>query len=105
MSFVAVVPVLLLLCMAGLQAGLAGYTAIVASQAARAAARAAYVGEDVDRAARAALPSSFRGDAEVEARGGVAEVSLTAPRVLPLGPRIPVDSKARFGPSSEAVDG
>ncbi|MCB0876682.1 MAG: pilus assembly protein, partial [Solirubrobacterales bacterium] len=64
-AFVATVPLLILLALALVQLALAGHAALSAANAARAAARADYVGGDPERAARRALPPSFRPGAEV----------------------------------------
>src|SRR6188472_547969 len=81
-AFVAVVPVLVIVALALLQAALAGH----------AAARADYVGADPERAARRALPPSFRSAAAVDVGADSAAVEVMAPRALPLGPRIPVSA-------------
>lgn len=101
----AAVPVLILLALALLQFVLAGHAVLSAGNAARAAARAEYAGGDPERAARAALPVSFRSGAEVDAGPARVEVELTAPRALPVGPRIPVTASALLGPSGGVPGG
>jgi len=98
-AFVAVVPVLVIVALALLQAALAGHAVLTAAGAARAAARADYVGADPERAARRALPPSFRA-----APTSTVAVEVTAPRALPLGPRIPVSAASLLGPP-EGVPG
>ncbi len=104
-AFVATVPVLVLLALALLQFVLAGHAALSAGNAARAAARAEYAGGDPERAARRALPPSFRDAAEVDAGRTRVTVELTAPRALPAAPRIPVSASALLGPSGGVPDG
>jgi len=103
-AFVAVIPVLVIVALALLQAALAGHAVLTAAGAARAAARADYVGADPERAARRALPPSFRAAATVEVGADSAAVEVTAPRALPLGPRIPVSAASLLGPP-EGVPG
>jgi hypothetical protein len=104
-AFVAVVPVLVIVALALLQLALAGHAALTAAGAARAAARADYVGADPDRAARRALPPSFRSAAAVEIGTDSAEVEVRVPRALPLGPRIPVTAASLLGPSNGVPGG
>lgn len=104
-SFVAVVPGLILAALAAIQFALAGHAALSAASAARAAARASYVGADPIDAARAALPESMRGGAEVEAGDERAEVEVDAPRALPFLPRMPVSASALLGPEDGVPDG
>ncbi|MDX6533460.1 MAG: hypothetical protein QOJ13_801 [Gaiellales bacterium] len=76
-------PVAVLLAMAGWQAVLIGWTAVSAGQAARAAARAELVGEAAAPAARAALPGGMRGGMEFQERGKRITVRVDVPRVVP----------------------
>jgi hypothetical protein len=104
-SLVAVVPGLIVAALAAVQFALAGHAALSAANAARAAARAAYAGTDPERAARAALPESMRGGAEVSASEERTEVELQAPRALPFLPPIPVSASALLGPEDGVADG
>lgn len=104
-SFVAVVPALIVAALAAVQFALAGHAALSAANAARAAARASYVGADPIVAARAALPESMRAAAEVESGDERAEVEVDAPRALPFLPRIPVSASALLGPEDGVPDG
>ena len=98
-SLVAVVPAFLVAALAAVQFGLAGHAALSAANAARAAARASYTGADPSAAARAALPSSLVGGAEVSTDGDSAEVEVSTPRALPFLPIIPVTATAQLGPA------
>lgn len=104
-SFVAIVPALVILALAFAQFALAGHAALSAANAARAAARASYTGADPTAAARAALPPSFRARAEVSAKGDRAEVEVEAPRALPFLPVIDVTGSAQLAPDDGIDDG
>jgi pilus assembly protein CpaE len=80
---VVLLPVAVLLAVAGWQAVLIGWTAVSAGQAARAAARAELVGEAAAPAARAALPGGLRTGMELQERGKRITVRVDVPRVLP----------------------
>ncbi len=96
-EMVAVVPFLLLAVLVAAQIGLAGGALWSAGVAARAGARAALVGGDVEAAARRALPPSMRSSAEV--RGGEAvAVRVAVPRLLPGLPAVIVGAKAALEP-------
>jgi hypothetical protein len=88
-----VVPCLLLAVLVAAQIGLAGMALWSAGVAARAGARAALVGDDAQAAARRALPSSMRSEAEVQA-GKTVSVRVTIPRLLPGLPRLSVGAKS-----------
>jgi hypothetical protein len=92
---IAVVPFLLLAVLVAAQIALAGQALWSAGVAARAGARAALVGGDVEAAARRALPSSLRAGAKVESSGEVS-VRVPVPRLLPQLPRLMVGAKARM---------
>lgn len=104
-ALVAAVPVLILVTLGMIQFVLAGHAALTAANAARAAARADYAGGRPERAARHALPPSFRDRADVDVRGGRISVELEAPRALPLGPRVPVSAAALLGPADGSPGG
>jgi TadE-like protein len=80
---VLLLPVALLLAVAGWQAVLIGWTAVSAGHAARAAARAELAGEAVTPAARAALPGAMRDRMDVQERGPRITVRVDVPQVVP----------------------
>ena len=90
------VPFLLLALLAAAQIALAGQALWSASVAARAGARAALVGGDAERAARAALPLSMRAGAEVD-DSGVVSVRVPVPRLWPRLPRVTVGARSSLG--------
>lgn len=98
-ELVAALPFLLLGLVVALQLVLVGFTAWSAGGAARAAARADYVGSDPAAAARAALPDRLATDAEVHSGTDGVEVELTVPRLLPVFPRIVLSSSTSLGPA------
>jgi len=104
-AFVAVVPALIVITLALLQFALAGHAALSAAAAARAAARAEYAGGDPERAARRALPPSFREAAAVDVGADRVEIEVRAPRALPLGPRVPVTASSLLGPAGGVPGG
>jgi hypothetical protein len=95
-ELIAVVPFLLLAVLAAAQIALAGHALWSAGLAARAAARAAIVGNDATVAARQALPPSMRDGAEVTAKDGVS-VRVRIPGLLPVMPQMTVGAKTRLG--------
>lgn len=94
---VAVVPFLLLAVLVAAQIGLAGAALWSAGVAARAGARAALVGGDVEAAARRVLPSPMRSGARVS-RAGAVSVRIAVPRLLPVLPRVTVGAEAALEP-------
>jgi hypothetical protein len=82
-ELVAILPFVLLIGAVVWQLALAGHTAWLTANAARAAARADTVGRNVSAAARSALPSSMERDLRVRRlhRGGV-RVSVRVPLLL-----------------------
>lgn len=78
---VAAAPLVLFCGLLGLQCLAAGAAYVCADNAAHSAALAGQLGDDVDRAARAALPGWSSGHVEVTVRGGRVTVRLT-PRAL-----------------------
>lgn len=95
-ELIAVVPFLLLAVLVAAQLALAGQALWSAGVAARAGARAALVGGSSAAAARRALPSSMREEAEVSGSDAVA-VRVWIPRLLPALPRISVSAEAKLG--------
>jgi hypothetical protein len=92
-EFVAIVPALLIGVLVAAQIGLIGYSLWSAGAAARAGARAAHVGGDVEAAARSALPSTLREGAKVTDEDEVG-VRVRVPALLPGLPRIPLEASA-----------
>jgi hypothetical protein len=95
-ELIAAIPVLALATLLVAQLVLVGYGLWNAGVAARAGARAAYVGGDGERAARASLPEPWRRDATVRDRNGV-RVKVRVPSLLPSLPRVPVAARAGLG--------
>jgi pilus assembly protein CpaE len=96
-ELVATLPALLLLALIGVQLAIVGYGLWTAANAARAGARAAYVGGRAGEAARSAVPRPLRRGARVD-DGGPVEVSLRVPSLLPGAGPIPVRARTRLGP-------
>jgi hypothetical protein len=95
-ELVAVVPFLLLGLLVAAQVALAGQALWSASMAARAGARAALVGREAARAARATLPPSMREDAKVRSGEGVS-VRVDVPRLLPQMPALRLGAETDLG--------
>jgi hypothetical protein len=95
-ELIAAIPVLALVTLLVAQLALAGYALWSAGVAARAGARAAYVGGNAERAARASLPGVLRMDASVDDRKGV-QVRVRAPSLVPGLPRVPVTARTELG--------
>jgi uncharacterized membrane protein len=85
-EIVALLPLLALLALAAWQAAVAGQAAWLAHSAARAGARAAAVGQDAERAARAALPERLQRGLRVDA-GGDGGVVVRLPLRSVIGDR------------------
>lgn len=92
-ELVAVIPVLLVLTLVVAQLAMAGYALWAAGAAARAGARAGYVGGDAEAAARHSLPAPLRHGAHVKDSNGV-EVRVRAPALIPGIPAVPVTARA-----------
>jgi hypothetical protein len=92
-ELVAIIPALLIGVLVAAQIGLVGYALWSAGAAARAGARAAHVGGDVEAAARSALPSPLRGGAKVTDEDEVG-VRVRVPALLPGLPEIPLEARA-----------
>jgi TadE-like protein len=95
-ELVAAIPVLLAILLALVQLGLIGYALWSAGAAARAGARAAFVGGHAQAAARSAVPDALEHGATVRDRSGAIEVTVSAPALLPGLPRIPLRASAGF---------
>jgi hypothetical protein len=99
-ELVAIIPALLLAVLVAAQIGLLGYALWSAGAAARAGARAAHVGGDVEAAARSALPSPFRDGARVTGDDEVG-VRVRVPTLLPGVPGIPLEASAALTAGEE----
>ena len=102
-ELIAAVPILVVVTLLIAQLALAGYALWSAGVAARAGARAAFVGGDAEDAARSSLPLALRGKASVSDRDGVA-VRVEVPSLVPGIAAIPVTARAGFG-VGDAGDG
>jgi pilus assembly protein CpaE len=98
-ELVAVVPAVLLVAALVWQLALAGHSAWLCANAARAAARAKLVGRDGRAAARSAVPESLRPGMTVkEQSGGGVRVSLRVPVLLPRWPGpVSIAAASRLG--------
>lgn len=96
MELVAILPTLVLVVLVVAQFAIAGYALWTAGGAARAGARAAYVGGDGRRAARRSLPTALRREATIRAGDGLT-VRVRAPSLVPGLPRVPVTARAGLG--------
>jgi hypothetical protein len=101
---VAALPFLMLGLAVAVQLALVGFTAWSAAGAARAAARADYVGSDPAAAAREALPERLAGGARIESSGDALEVEVPIPRLLPLLPQLELSAATRLGPEDGLAD-
>jgi len=95
-ELIAAAPFLLLAVLVAAQLALAGVALWSAEIAARAGARAALVGDDAERAARAALPSSLRSGARVEEADAVS-VRVAVPRLVPGLPELTLTARGDLG--------
>ncbi len=95
-ELIAAIPALFVAFLVVAQLAVVGYSLWAAGAAARAGARAAYVGGDGGRAARASLPGALRDAATIRDRNGLV-VQVRAPSLVPGAPRVPVTARAGFG--------
>jgi hypothetical protein len=95
-ELVAAIPVLALVVALAVQLAVVGYSLWGAGVAARAGARAAFVGGRAERAARRSLPLPLRGHAFIHAADSVA-VRVRPPSLVPGLPRLPLTARAGFG--------
>jgi hypothetical protein len=95
-ELVAAIPVLLVVTLVVAQLAVAGYALWSAGAAARAGARAEYVGGDAEAAARRSLPTPLRKGASVKDSHGV-EVRVRAPSLVPGIPSVPVTARSGLG--------
>jgi Flp pilus assembly protein TadG len=91
-----ILPVLLLVALAGAETATWAASAVLAGSAAGAGARALARGDPVDAAARRELPGPFRGLARVTVEEGVVRVVLRVPMLVPGAPGL--DASAEAGP-------
>jgi hypothetical protein len=96
-ELVAAIPFLLLALLAAAQIALAGQALWSAGVAARAGARAELIGGDAVAVARAALPSSMREGAKIDADEDVA-VRVEIPRLIPSLPALRVGARSGLDP-------
>jgi pilus assembly protein CpaE len=96
-ELVATLPALVAVALLMAQAAVAGWALWSAANAARAGARAAYVGGSASAAARSALPGPLRDGSQVTSSGEV-EVRVRAPVLVPGLPPIPVSASAGLDP-------
>jgi hypothetical protein len=95
-ELVAAIPLVLVVTLMVAQLAVAGYALWSAGAAARAGARAGYVGGDAKAAARQSLPSPLRTGASVRDSDGLS-VRVQAPALVPGIPSIPVTARADLG--------
>ena len=101
-ELVALLPLLAAVALLAWQAVVAGQAIWLSGSAARAAARAAALGDDPTAAARASLPRSLSGGARAaEGDDGAVSVSLAVPSVLGHVRLTTIRARARFA-SQEA---
>jgi hypothetical protein len=96
-ELIGVLPFLLLAILVAGQLAIAGHTIWSAGIAARAGARAALVGGDVERVALGTLAPPLRRGARVGRRDGIS-VEVPVPRLLPGLPEFGVTATTRLGP-------
>jgi hypothetical protein len=95
-ELVAAIPVLLVVTLVAAQLAVAGYALWSAGAAARAGARAGYVGGNAKAAARRSLPAPLRHGADVKDSDGV-RVRVRAPSLVPGLPSVPVTAHSGLG--------
>src|SRR3954452_10398247 len=95
-ELVAAIPVLLVVTLVVAQLAVAGYALWSAGAAARAGARAAYVGGNAKAAARQSLPAPLRDRASIHDSNGLS-VRVEAPALVPGIPPVPVTAKSALG--------
>lgn len=95
-ELVAAVPLILVVTLVVAQLAVAGYALWSAGAAARAGARAGYVGGDAKASARQSLPAPLRAGASIHDSDGVT-VRVEAPGLVPGIPSVPVTAKSDLG--------
>lgn len=96
-ELIAVVAAMLVAALLLAQVVVAAWTLLSAGEAARAGARASYLGADPVEAARRAVPRTLGRPGVSQVMGRV-RVSLAAPSLFPGMPRIPIDAAASLDP-------
>lgn len=100
-ELVALLPLVVAVALAVLQALAAGLASELAGHAAQSAAVAIAQGRDGAAAARAALPGWARDQVGIEVRGTRVRVRVAPPALVPgLGERLAATAKADAGPAS-----
>ena len=97
-ELVAALPALALCTLIAIQLVITGYGLWASAAAARAGARAAYVGGDVEASARSALPAGLRGGAKISDEAGEVAVAVHVPRLLPGAPQPAARARAGLDP-------
>lgn len=95
-ELVAAIPLVLVTTLLVAQLAVAGYALWSAGAAARAGARAGYVGGSAKAAARRSLPAPLRHDAAIHDSDGVS-VRVRAPALIPGVPSVPLTATADLG--------
>jgi hypothetical protein len=95
-ELVTAIPLVLVVTLLVAQLAVAGYALWSAGAAARAGARAGYVGGSAKAAARRSLPAPLRHGATIHESDGVS-VRVKAPALLPGVPPVPLTAKADLG--------
>jgi hypothetical protein len=95
-ELVAAIPLVLVVALVVGQLAVAGYALWSAGAAARAGARAGYVGGDARAAARRSLPFPLRSGASIHDSDAVS-VRVRAPALVPGIPSIPISARAGLG--------
>jgi hypothetical protein len=95
-ELVTAIPLVLVVTLLVAQLAVAGYALWSAGAAARAGARAGYVGGSAKAAARRSLPAPLRHGATIRESDGVS-VRVKAPALLPGVPPVPLTAKADLG--------
>src|SRR3954452_133362 len=97
-ELVAAIPVLLVVTLVVAQLAVAGYALWSAGAAARAGARAGYVGGNAKAAARQSLPAPLRRGADVkDSDSDGVRVRVRAPSLVPGVPSVPVTAHSGLG--------
>ena len=92
-------PFVVLCALVAVELAIAGYGVWASATAARAGARAGYVGGDSDAAARSALPPTMRREAEVTGGAGETAVAVPVPGVLPGDDRVNARARVALDPT------
>lgn len=99
-ELVAAIPLLIVLALAVLQLAVVGWGVWTAGTAARAGARAQFVGGSPRGAARSAIPEVLEEDAAITTTGHGVAVTVRVPSLLPGLGRLPLAASADFDPAA-----